>query len=73
MAVIREIIKNEKGEDWLMKTYSDYETETQIGNVKSDQTGVVYGEALDPIEYAEERTYTEVIIDKPKEQDKDKN
>ena len=68
----REIMYKEDGTTpWLMKTYSDYETETEIGMVKN-QKGEIFGEAVDPIEYAEERQYTEIIVKKdiPPEEEK---
>ena len=58
MSVVREEIEI-KGKEF-MKNYSDQ-------NFYIERDGVEYAEAIDPIEFAEERVYTET--DKPIEEE----
>jgi len=63
MAVIREEIEI-RGRHF-MKNYSDQE------GYGVERDGVIYQEAIDPIEYAEERVYTEAKLpdeDHPEEE-----
>ena len=58
MAVIREEIENQKGK--FVKNYSDK-------GMYIERDGVEYAEAIDPLEFADERIYNET--DKPIEEE----
>ena len=58
MAIVREEIENQKGK--FVKNYSDR-------GMYIERDGVEYAEAIDPLDFADERIYTET--DKPIEEE----